>query len=240
MGIYNKVKRVARQLSGHEVWTGTELDCSRQLMHNWCLCPLGVNRNSTVLSLGVGNDIGFDTGMIQTYGCVVHAFDPTPRCIEWIKTQDLPGGFSFHPYAIGSRDGQMRLFPRMPKGRRSTIMLTMMNEGLDNEEGIFVPVRKLATIRAELGIASVDILKMDIEASEYEVIEDFLADNVPVYQLLVEFHHRFSSVPIKKTKDALDLLFRKGYRIFYISEKAREYSLIHLDTYERNLAVADQ
>ncbi|MCF8382586.1 MAG: FkbM family methyltransferase [Chlorobium sp.] len=240
MGIYNKLKTVARQLIGQEVLKGLELDCDQLLLHDWCICPIGINRNSIVLSLGVGNDIGFDTGMIKTYGCIVHAFDPTPRWIEWIKTLDLPDRFFFHAYAIGRRDGQMQLFPRMSKGRRSTSMMTMMNEGLGADEGISVPVCKLSTITAELGVDGIDILKMDIEASEYEVIEDFLSDDVPVYQLLVEFHHRFSSVPVKKTKESLDLLYKKGYRIFYISEKAREYSLIHRDTYERYLAGIDQ
>jgi hypothetical protein len=39
-----------------------------------------------VFSFGVANDIRFDTGVIDHFGCTVHAFDPTPRWVEWIKT----------------------------------------------------------------------------------------------------------------------------------------------------------
>jgi len=236
MGVYNKTKKLVRRLSGHEVWSRSELTCPIKAVHNWCICPVGIDCDSTVFSLGIGNDIGFDTGMIELYGTTVHAFDPTPRWVKWIGTLELPEQFHFHPYAIGNRDGEMRLYPRMPKGRKSTTMMTLVNEGASEDEGIIVPVRSLRSLVRQFGVESVDILKMDIEAAEYDVIDDFLENGVPVYQLLVEFHHRFRSVPVKKTRDALESLFKKGYRIFYISEKAREYSLIHLETYERYLS----
>lgn len=236
MGLYNKAKKVIRQLSGQEIWSRIELGCPTRLVHNWCICPVGINRDSMVFSLGIGNDIGFDTGMIDLYGATIHAFDPTPRWVRWIGTLELPERFHFHPCAIGNCNGQMQLFPRMPKGRKSNSMMTLVNEGVTEDDGISVPVRTVGSLVSQLGIERVDILKMDIEAAEYDVIDDFLSDGVPVYQLLVEFHHRFRSVPVNKTRDALDLLFSKGFRIFYISEKAREYSLIHRETYERYLS----
>ncbi len=236
MGSYNKIKTRVRQLSGHEVTARVELQCECRDVHDWRICPVGIDRNSAVFSLGVGDDIGFDRGLITDYNCNVHAFDPTPRSIEWIESQDFPQQFHFYPYAIGGRDGIMKLFPRMPKGKPSSTMLTVMNEGVKEAgEGIDVTVKRLSTLMAELGVFHIDILKMDIEAAEYEVIDDFLAAHLPVYQLLVEFHHRFSSVPVQKTRDTLDKLYKAGYRIFYITEKAREYSFIHLDTYEKYL-----
>ena len=33
---------------------------------------------------GVGEDITFDLGLIERYGCTVHAFDPTPRAISFV------------------------------------------------------------------------------------------------------------------------------------------------------------
>ncbi|ACF42739.1 FkbM family methyltransferase [Pelodictyon phaeoclathratiforme] len=239
MGFYSKIKTRVRQLFGHEVTARVELQCECCNIHDWRICPVGIDRNSEVFSLGVGDDIGFDKGLIVAYNCNVHAFDPTPRWIEWIKSQDLSPQFHFYPYAIGGRDGRMKLFPRMPKGKPSSTMLTVMNEGAKDEgDGIDVTVKRLSTLMAELGVSHIDILKMDIEAAEYEVIDDFLAAQLSVYQLLVEFHHRFSSVPLQKTRDTLDKLYKAGYRIFYITEKAREYSFIHLDTYEKYLREA--
>lgn len=234
MGYYNKVKRSIRQLAGQEVIARVEWACEHRNIHDWRICPVGIDQNSVVFSLGVGDDIGFDTGMITIYNCHVHAFDPTPRWIEWIKSKNLPQQFHFYPYAIGGTDGSMKLFPRMPNGKPSSTMLTVMNEGVnDTTEGITVTVKRLPTLMAELAVTHIDILKMDIEAAEYQVIDDFLEEKIPVYQLLVEFHHRFTSVPVQKTRDALDKLYKAGYRIFYITEKGREYSFIHVDTCKR-------
>ncbi len=236
MGYYNKVKRSLRQLAGQEVIARVEFTCACRNIHDWRICPVGIDSNSVVFSLGVGDDIGFDKGMITTYNCNVQAFDPTPRWIEWIKSQNLPQQFWFYPYAIGGTDGTMKLFPRMPNGKPFSTMLTVMNEGVnDAVEGITVNVKRLSTLMTELCVSHIDILKMYIEAAEYQVIDDFLAADLPVYQLLVEFHHRFTSVPVQKTRDALDKLYKAGYRIFYITEKAREYSFIHVDTYKKYL-----
>lgn len=231
-----KSKRRIRQLIGQELWTKTELDCETIKVPGWCYCPVGINSGSMVFSLGVGNDIRFDQDVMSRFSCHVHAFDPTPRWIEWIKTLELPTEFHFHPCAIGDYDGSMTMFPRVPrKGKRSSRMLTTVNEGLEAGDGIQVSVRKVSSILKELQLDAIDILKMDIEAAEYEVIDDILSDNVEVYQILVEFHHRFKTVPLEKTRRAVEKLHQAGYRVFYISDKAREYSFIREDLYQKYL-----
>lgn len=37
---------------------------------------------------GVGDDISFDLAFIERFGCSVHAFDPTPSSIEYVKHLD--------------------------------------------------------------------------------------------------------------------------------------------------------
>ncbi len=227
-----KSKLLLKKLLGFEINSKVELNCTHQHIHDWCICPIGITSESNILSLGIGNDISFDKGIINNYNCTVYAFDPTPRWIEWIKTQEVPEKFHFFPYAISAQNGTIKLYPRMPKGKPSSTMLTLVNEGENNNDGIVVTTKNIKTITSDLNISKIDILKMDIEAAEYEVIDNFLTDNVPVYQLLVEFHHRFKSVNIKQTKNSIKKLFDAGYRIFYISKKAREYSFIHEKTYK--------
>lgn len=234
--IFNKSKRFVRQVLGQELWVNEELSCEKLLLPGWCICPVGINEKSTVISLGIGKDIQFDTEMIKRFSCQVHAFDPTPKCITWIKTLGLPAQFHFYPYAVCNYDGSMRMFPRMlKKGKRSNSMLTLVNDGFEENEGIDVKVKKVTTVLKELNLDAIGILKMDIEAAEYEVIDDILKDQIPVYQIIVEFHHRFPFVSVQQTKDAFLKLYEAGYRIFYISEKAREYSFIHKETYLQHL-----
>ena len=73
----------------------------------------------------------------------------------------------------------------------------------------------------------IDILKMDIEASEYSVIDNILDCGIEIYQILVEFHHRFNTVEKKLTLDAITKLNQSGYHIYFISQLGREYSFIN-------------
>src|SRR5438309_12554 len=83
---------------------------------------------------------------------------------------------------------------------------TILNRPSTEEFAITVPVRKLSTIMGELGHNSIDILKMDIEGAEYAVIDNIKQSGIRPKQLLVEFHHRFPNVGVKKTKNAIGKL----------------------------------
>jgi hypothetical protein len=79
-----------------------------------------------------------------------------------------------------------------------------------------------------LGHTTIDVLKMDIEGAEYEVIEDIVSSRISINQILVEFHHRFPTIGIEKTKNAIKQLNKAGYKIFSISESGQEYSFIKI------------
>ncbi len=80
----------------------------------------------------------------------------------------------------------------------------------------------------ELNHTKIDILKMDIEGSEYDVLNDILNANVEIKQILVEFHHRFEKIGLQKTRDAIKALNQKGYQIAAISDSREEYTFINL------------
>jgi len=68
---------------------------------------------------------------------------------------------------------------------------------------ITVPCRRIFTLMKELNHSRVDCLKMDIEGSEYEVIDDILTNRIDVRQILLEFHHRFEEIGMQKTITAI-------------------------------------
>lgn len=224
-----------RQMIGRELKAGVELDCKTFSAGGWTFSPIGINSSSVIFSLGIANDIRFDKGLINSFACNIHAFDPTPEWIDWIAAQHTPPEFHFYPFAIGRTDGTMLIPRHAHKNGTSLASVPPRNYPNEDEGTIEVPVKKITTIMSELGLESIDILKMDIEAAEYEVIDDLLDSGVPVYQLLVEFHHRFKTVPIEKTKTVLQKLSAAGYRIFNISEKFREFSFIHEQTYHQRV-----
>jgi FkbM family methyltransferase len=177
-----------------------------------------------VYSVGIGEDISFDLSMIERYGATIHAFDPTPGSISWVKQQSLPSEFRLHEVGIAAYDGVATFFP--PENPQH-ISHTMIDRPSTKDRAISVEVRRLSTLMRELGHTKVDILKMDIEGAEYAVLDDILASNIPITQILVEFHHRFAGLSVGSTRRAVQLLNEKGYRIFAKSETGEEYSFIH-------------
>ena len=61
--------------------------------------------DSIVYSCGIGRDISFDLELIRRKRCQIFAFDPTPRCLEWIQHQTTPESFHFFNYGIADHDG---------------------------------------------------------------------------------------------------------------------------------------
>jgi FkbM family methyltransferase len=223
---FKKTKRFLKQLIGKDVWLSPQVKCERLRFGDWCINPAGIDSDSIVYSLGVGEDVEFDQGMIEGFGVTVHAFDPTPNSINWVRDQVNLERFDFHPYGISNVDDRVRIFPRVNrKGRKSTSMFTVADQGIPGD-GIEVQMHRLKTVMEKLGHDRIDILKMDVEAAEYDVIEDVVASGLDIGQILIEFHHRFENVGNAKTLRAVKALNDVGYRIFFISELGREYSFI--------------
>jgi hypothetical protein len=55
------------------------------------------------------------------------------------------------------------------------------------------------------------------------VLSDLLESSLRPAQILVEFHHRWSEVGARRTRQAMQLLARSGYRIADVSENGMEY-----------------
>lgn len=187
------------------------------------LATAGLHTGSVVYSFGVGEDVSFDVALIQRFGSIVHAFDPTPRSIAWVEAQTLPPQFVMHGYGIADRDGTLRF---SPPTNPAHISHTLLERSETAGAAIEVPVKRLGTIMAELGHQRLDVLKMDVEGAEYDVLADFLVQPIQIDQILVEFHHQFKSVGAQKTRDAVARLNQAGYQVFAVSPSGHEVSFI--------------
>lgn len=191
--------------------------------------PQGLGPHSIVYSLGIGFNTFFDDSIIAAHGVQVFGFDPTPRSIEWVATQQMPPQFQFHPYGVADYDGTARFTaPERSCAASYTLVERPDVAAKAPEAPIEAPVYRLSTLMERLGHDHIDILKMDIEGAEYGVIADLLKSRLDVRQVCVEFHHFFREIGPAKTREAVKLLNDAGYRIFHISEKGREYSFLKL------------
>ncbi|MGI9175523.1 MAG: FkbM family methyltransferase [Rhodothermales bacterium] len=222
-----RVKRVLRFLRGQDLLQGAQVR-RRTERHGsdyggWAVVPEKLSEKSVVYAFGVGTDVSFDLSLIRRYGLTVHAFDPTPRSVAWIEGQELPERFVFHGLGVAGYDGAATFHaPAHP----DYVSYTALSRSGADVAAVEAPVRRLGTLMGELGHTHIDLLKMDIEGSEYEVIEDLLRERLDVRQLLVEFHHRFEAVDVRQTKEAIAALGQSGYRIFHVSPSGEEYAFI--------------
>lgn len=219
-----RIRAFTRWLRGDGVFYLRQLRCLTESRGGWALCPVGISSDSIVYSFGIGENILFDLFLIEKYGVVVHAFDPTPQTAEWLARQTLPKQFRYHSLALSNRDGVAEFFAPIPGRKCHTLQERVPGQSATLQ----VPAHRLGTIMRELGHDRIDVLKIDIEGAEYDVIDDLIREHIPVKQLLVEFHHRFPTIGVKKTKDAMRLLKQAGYRIFWASRTRNEYALMNM------------
>ena len=186
----------------------------------WTICPDMITAESIIYSVGVGSDISFDLELIRRFGVRVYAFDPTPRSIAWVESQNLPQEFVFYGFGIGNFDGLMTFHP---PDNPSFVSYSAVHATRE-DDGVRAPVHRLSAIMSILGHQKIDLLKMDIEGAEYDVIDDLIDSRLQVQQILVEFHHGWPEIGIEKTKNAINRLNQSGYMISHVSETGEEYS----------------
>lgn len=133
---------------------------------------------------GVGEDISFDTELVRTYGCVVFAFDPTPKAIAHVaaNASNLPS-FHFMPVGLWSEEATLKFYePRNPEHVSHSV------KNLQDTEAFFTAdCKPVSAIMKSKGHKRIDLIKLDIEGAEYEVLAEMLASRVTPRVLCVEF-----------------------------------------------------
>lgn len=175
----------------------------------WKFCPDNLNSKSIVYSGGVGKDITFEHALVKKYGCSVLLFDPSPTGLE---TMSLPENkipqFKFFPVALAGQCGTLKF---APPGCIDEGSWSMQRKDSATVE---VPAWDLSMALQKNNHTHIDLLKIDIEGSEYEVIDDIIRRGLAVKQLLVEFHHgniHLPGIERKHTIRAILNLRRAGY-----------------------------
>ena len=190
----------------------------------WVVYTRPMSSDSIVYSCGVGEDASFDLALISRFEMTIHAFDPTPKAVDWVGAQDLPPSFMFHPLGIASFDGAATFnAPPRPQDASYTLVQGRGNATVT----VQADVRRVSTVMTQLGHDRIDLLKMDIEGAEYDVIEDLVASQLDIRQLLVEFHHSFETIGVEETYRSVALLRSRGFKLYYVSPRGEEYSFVH-------------
>lgn len=219
------VRFIGRVAAGREVWMRARVAAVTEFHGSeyggWAILADSLDASSTVLSFGIGDDCTFDLALIAKYGCTVHGFDPTPKSIAWVESNVHDPRFVFHPWALAGHSGTLELYLPVHPGHVSASLRPGTHVSTDRLE---VPCFNIGLLRRRLGLAKIDVLKMDIEGAEYEVIEQLVRDGElgEVRQLLVEFHHWLPAFDAASTRRALRQLRRAGFAPCWVSSSGHE------------------
>lgn len=162
-----------------------------------CVEPKYLQINSClVYSFGINNDFSFDDDIADSFHCEVHSFDPSMGAKSHVRSKDRT---YFH--ATGLSD------------------VTRTNV-VGNEWRM----QTLQDIRTELNHVErmPDVVKMDIEAWEWNVLPEMFASGHFPRQLIIEFHlwsQRYTTQKdmwIRRLAILRDI-YDAGYRIFWMN-----------------------
>jgi len=158
---------------------GSEYGC-------WVVPGDVIERSWTCYSVGAGGDITFDLELIRRYGVQVRSFDAVEGYVDDAR-RDAAGErrLSAHHAAIAAADGPIRMQVTHDPRSRSVSAAGLY----ESDSYVEVPGRRLQTLTHELGDERVELLKLDIEGSEYEVLPQIDLRALGVRVFLAQFHH---------------------------------------------------
>ena len=206
----------------------------------------GLDKNSIIYCIGAGEDISHDIEIAHKLNSNVYIIDPTPRAIkhyEYVKSvlegkdkiiyDNKFGGGNPYEYwkvilenkidankiiynncGIGIQEGIQKFY--LPSNEE--YVSCSLVEGMKGNKYIDVNVKKLKTLMNEYGHDKIDLLKMDIEGSECDVIEDMLKEEIYPKYLAIEFDLGFNGENIKdidKCNKVINKLYENNYELFY-------------------------
>jgi len=202
-----------------------------------------IPRGSLVISVGVGEDIAFERGLIEARGCRVIGIDPGPRAAGCVQ------GFSdrrFHLMrrALAAHGGlRVRMYEDAGVNHTSDHVshpvwdnVSGPEVGLDRamgahravDVGRFYEAETVGLTELLAAYPDAAVLKLDIEGAEYEVLRSVAALRVP--QVCVAFHHGCAGYTLEDTLECVERMRRMGYLVGHREDKAgpwHEVTFVH-------------
>ena len=224
------IKLLVKHLLGKDLYlsaeTSVETDYFGTRYGGWATPADAVLEDSVVYSFGIGEDASWDLALIDTKGCKIHGFDPTPKSLEWVEKHVTEPHFVMHPQALADFDGSLDLW--LPANPEHVSASLRQSSGTSHQK-ITVPCEKLSTTMKRLGHERIDVLKMDIEGAEYAVLRNLCAEEgllTRIGVLLVEFHHWMPAFDRHDTRESLSLLREGGFVPGWVSETGHEVMFV--------------
>jgi len=168
-----------------------------------------IPENSTVLSAGIGEDISFDLELITRKNCNIIGIDPTKKSHTFVESQLNLKNFSLIKKALdGESDTLVTMYENSNPMYVSESILPSHHSIKEFQSYIAetVSLNELFNM-----YDNISLIKMDIEGSEYNVIEALTRIPDSIKQICVEFHHFCTDYTIEHTQKMIKSLESFGF-----------------------------
>ena len=212
--------------------------------------------NKIIISAGLGEDASFDIELINKYNCKIIVVDPTPRAIdhynEIIKSTGEPKNDSYQEggnQIISSYDltninnknfilvkrglhnldnEELKFFAPPNKNHVSYSIIDWQNNYKKESDFIKIKTISVKSILKEFDIKNFEMIKLDIEGSEVEVLNQMIDDKIFPNQILVEFDelNKINKVSIERFFDIHQKLLSKEYKLIRTKSKFPDFLYI--------------
>jgi FkbM family methyltransferase len=184
-----------------------------------------IKKQDICYCVGVGEDISFDLGIIQRFGCQVYAFDPMPRAKQHVqKHAEHVNEFHFFDIGLWDKDEVVKLYAHSNPLSTSYSIINLHK----TDKYLKAQCKRLSTIMNELGHKKIDLLKIDIEGAEYKVIESIIEDRLDIGVIFVEYdelHSKLYTGYLDRIKKSVSQLQTYGYTLVALKPKC-DYTFI--------------
>jgi len=186
-----------------------------KLYKNYFVPESIVKKSKTVLSFGVGGNVGFEKEIaFDNKDLKIELFDPTPRSVSLIhqiikassykliadrssnkKNTDACNRIHFNPVAYSKENGYLPFYydPTREDGRTANQALQSFSlvKREEHYKSVNVKAKNLETIMREFDLSSVDILKADIEGLWWEFGNEVLDNKIDCKFVALELELNF-------------------------------------------------
>ena len=168
-----------------------------------------ITENSTVISAGVGEDISFDLELINRKNCNIIGIYPTRKSHKFIESKTDLENFSLIKKAL---DGESNTLVTMYENSNPMYVsesILPSHHSIKQFQNYIVETVSLDELFNMYD--NISLIKMDIEGSEYNVIEALTGIPDSIKQICAEFHHFCTDYTIEHTQKMIKSLETFGF-----------------------------
>jgi FkbM family methyltransferase len=172
----------------------------------WLIPEGALPADAVCYCVGIGRDASLESALLETLERgTVRSFDPVAEFVEYARTVigDDPR-FTAEQAAITTVDG-----PLLMQQHHQPVSHSVSAADLyDSTRYVELPGRSLPSLMAEYQDQRIDLLKLDVEGSEYELLPTLDLAKLGVRVLAVQLHHNGT---VRRARALIAGLREQGY-----------------------------